>query len=233
MLSTEKNTGVHQSESAVRQGVTLLTPDDLAPFVIAGMASGLADDLTVDLPVPVAKAEFPAKVPNRSDRSTMVQLEKSIQSSVAHSTSFEGVMPEKVDVLGVEVSVTTYEDLIRLFIAAARRRDAMTATFMAVHAVVTAALDPSYRYRINAFDVVGPDGQPVRWAMNLLHKIGLKERVCGPFMMERLSLAPLMRVWESISMAAPRKRSICLKKILKADFPQFESSGWNLHLSAS
>jgi exopolysaccharide biosynthesis WecB/TagA/CpsF family protein len=91
-----------------------------------------------------------------------------------------------MDVLGVEVSATSYEELVRLFIAAARRREAITATFMAVHAVITAARDPSYRYRINAFDVAAPDGMPVRWALNLLHNADLKDRVCGPILMEKL-----------------------------------------------
>ena len=30
------------------------------------------------------------------------------------------------------------------------------------------------------FDVVTPDGQPVRWALNLLHGAGLADRVYGP-----------------------------------------------------
>jgi len=62
----------------------------------------------------------------------------------------------------------------------------LLATFLAVHVIVTAALDPNYRYRINSFDVVGADGQPVRWAMNLLYKLGLIDRVCGPTMMLRI-----------------------------------------------
>ena len=32
-------------------------------------------------------------------------------------------------------------------------------------------------------DLVVPDGQPVRWGLNLLHKTGLKERVYGPDLM--------------------------------------------------
>ena len=91
-----------------------------------------------------------------------------------------------MDVLGVEISVTNYDELISLFITAARRRESALATFLAVHAVVTAVTDPRYRYRINAFDVVAPDGQPVRWALNLLHKAGLTDRVCGPVMMKKL-----------------------------------------------
>jgi N-acetylglucosaminyldiphosphoundecaprenol N-acetyl-beta-D-mannosaminyltransferase len=35
---------------------------------------------------------------------------------------------------------------------------------------------------LNRFDMICPDGQPVRWALNLLSKVGLKDRVYGPFL---------------------------------------------------
>jgi N-acetylglucosaminyldiphosphoundecaprenol N-acetyl-beta-D-mannosaminyltransferase len=97
--------------------------------------------------------------------------------------------PRKYDVLGVEVSATTYDELVPLFITAARRGQPALATFLPVHGVVTGATDLTYRYRINAFDVVGPDGQPVRWALNKLHNAGLTDRVYGPELMLRLCAA--------------------------------------------
>ena len=101
--------------------------------------------------------------------------------------------PRKVDLLGVEVSATTYDELVPKLIAAAHRRESALATFLPVHGVVTAARDVKYRYRINAFDVVGPDGQPVRWAINQLHlnALGtpLTDRVYGPELMMRLCAA--------------------------------------------
>jgi N-acetylglucosaminyldiphosphoundecaprenol N-acetyl-beta-D-mannosaminyltransferase len=57
---------------------------------------------------------------------------------------------------------------------------------MAVHALVTAARDPSYRAKVNTFEVVAPDGQPVRWALNRLEGTGLEDRVYGPEFMIRL-----------------------------------------------
>jgi exopolysaccharide biosynthesis WecB/TagA/CpsF family protein len=40
--------------------------------------------------------------------------------------------------------------------------------------------DAAHLSRLNAFDLVTPDGQPVRWAMNWIHGTGLPERVYGP-----------------------------------------------------
>ncbi len=101
--------------------------------------------------------------------------------------------PRKFDVLGTEVSATTYDELVPKFIAAAKQGQPALATFLPVHGIVTAANDLTYRYRINAFDVVGPDGQPVRWALNRLHLrtqgAGLADRVYGPELMMRLCVA--------------------------------------------
>ena len=159
-----------------RLSPTPISRESLVPFVAEGIAAGLADSgATISSELP-ANLLQPAKVPADLSRSTSVLLDKPM---IAHSIRW----PEKKDLLGVEVSVTDYDEVARLFIAAARRREPALGTFLAVHAVVSAAMDASYRYRINAFDVVGADGQPVRWAMNLLHKAGMVERVCGPSMM--------------------------------------------------
>jgi exopolysaccharide biosynthesis WecB/TagA/CpsF family protein len=45
---------------------------------------------------------------------------------------------------------------------------------------MTGVDDPEHRYRLNHLDLVTPDGQPVRWALNLLHGARLADRVYGP-----------------------------------------------------
>jgi exopolysaccharide biosynthesis WecB/TagA/CpsF family protein len=94
--------------------------------------------------------------------------------------------PPKRSVFGVTVSATDYEDAARAVMTAARRRDGGVVTHMAVHALVTAARDASYREKVNTFEVVAPDGQPVRWALNRIHGTTLGDRVYGPELMRRL-----------------------------------------------
>ncbi|MFN0124950.1 MAG: WecB/TagA/CpsF family glycosyltransferase [Blastocatellia bacterium] len=48
---------------------------------------------------------------------------------------------------------------------------------------MTGVLDEAHRHRLNQLDLVVPDGQPVRWALNLLHRAGLQDRVYGPNLM--------------------------------------------------
>jgi len=63
---------------------------------------------------------------------------------------------------------------------AARERRGFAVTALAVHGVMTGVQDKAHNARLNSFDLVTPDGQPVRWALNLLHDAGLTDRVYGP-----------------------------------------------------
>jgi exopolysaccharide biosynthesis WecB/TagA/CpsF family protein len=70
-------------------------------------------------------------------------------------------------------------------IASAKRGQGGLLTFAAVHCVMCGVQDPAHRQRLNAFDVVATDGQPVRWALNLLYGAGLQDRVYGPELTRR------------------------------------------------
>lgn len=86
----------------------------------------------------------------------------------------------KRNVLGVLVDAIDYEAATEQVVAAAHERRAMALTALAVHGVMTGVADPAHNARLNSFDVVTPDGQPVRWALNLLYRAGLTDRVYGP-----------------------------------------------------
>lgn len=101
--------------------------------------------------------------------------------------------PRKVDLFGIGMSPTTYDEAIEVILAAAARREPAVVACQAVHAVMTACSDPELKRRVNTFDMLTPDGQPVRWAMNLLHRTGLRERVYGPELTLRLCKAAAER----------------------------------------
>jgi exopolysaccharide biosynthesis WecB/TagA/CpsF family protein len=94
--------------------------------------------------------------------------------------------PRKHPVLGVDVSATTYDEAVEAIMAAARDGRGAVVNAASVHALVTAARDPGLTEKANGFDLVVPDGQPVRWALNLLHGTRLRDRVYGPELMLRL-----------------------------------------------
>ena len=86
----------------------------------------------------------------------------------------------KVDLLGVAIDAVDYEAAIERVIAAAIAGEPFGVSALAVHGVMTGHDDAEHRVRLNSLDLVTPDGQPVRWALNLLHHVGLPDRVYGP-----------------------------------------------------
>ena len=86
----------------------------------------------------------------------------------------------KRSVLGVLVDVVDYEAATARIMDAARERRPYAVTALAVHGVMTGVLDPAHNRRLNAFELVTPDGQPVRFGLNLLYGTALADRVYGP-----------------------------------------------------
>ena len=93
--------------------------------------------------------------------------------------------PQKYDLFGVQVSATNYDEATEFILEAARQGRPAVVSANAVHAVVTASDDPELLAKVNRFDIVAPDGQPVRWALNALHRAGLRDRVRGSDLMLR------------------------------------------------
>src|SRR5689334_23357548 len=92
----------------------------------------------------------------------------------------------KGSVVGINVDAVDYEAAVERVIEAATRGTPMAVSALAVHGVMTGVLDPVHRHRLNSFELIVPDGQPVRWALNLLHSANLKDRVYGPSLMMRV-----------------------------------------------
>jgi exopolysaccharide biosynthesis WecB/TagA/CpsF family protein len=94
--------------------------------------------------------------------------------------------PRKKELFGVGVSIATCEEVVEVILHAARRRASAVVSLHPVHGVVTASGDAALREATNRFEIVVPDGQPVRWALNLLHRAGLRDRVAGAHLVSRL-----------------------------------------------
>jgi len=94
--------------------------------------------------------------------------------------------PPRVPISGVMMSRCTYDDVTASVVRAAHARAPATVAATAVHSVTMGAVDPAFGNYLNSMDILTPDGQPVRWAMNLLHDTRLRERVYGPTLMLRI-----------------------------------------------
>ena len=86
----------------------------------------------------------------------------------------------KRDLFGVQVTAAGPEQVVEQVMHWARERRSAAVDFMPVHGLMEAVRNAHHRRRMNGFDLVACDGQPVRWALNRFHDAQLPERVYGP-----------------------------------------------------
>jgi N-acetylglucosaminyldiphosphoundecaprenol N-acetyl-beta-D-mannosaminyltransferase len=96
---------------------------------------------------------------------------------------------QKANLLGVQVSVTDYAAVVERVIAAARGGRSLVVTAADVHEIMQAHADPVFAAVLNSFDIVTPDGQPLRWGMRWTRQARLAERVYGPTLMLQVCAA--------------------------------------------
>ncbi|MEM6459307.1 MAG: WecB/TagA/CpsF family glycosyltransferase [Planctomycetota bacterium] len=99
-----------------------------------------------------------------------------------HAGAFGGSdagLPKR-ELFGVDVTAAGPDAVVDQVMDWAHERRGATVDFMPVHGLMVAHRDPAHRDRMNGFDVVACDGQPIRWALNRFHDAGLDERVYGP-----------------------------------------------------
>jgi N-acetylglucosaminyldiphosphoundecaprenol N-acetyl-beta-D-mannosaminyltransferase len=92
----------------------------------------------------------------------------------------------KRNVLGVLIDAVDYEAAVAFVFECVGQKRGAIISALAVHGVMTGKLDPEHRFRLNNFDLLVPDGQPVRWVMNWLHGTELRDRVYGPTLMQKI-----------------------------------------------
>jgi N-acetylglucosaminyldiphosphoundecaprenol N-acetyl-beta-D-mannosaminyltransferase len=92
----------------------------------------------------------------------------------------------KRNVLGVLIDAVDYDAAMEFVFRAAREKRSAAISALAVHGLMTGVLNREQKFRLNHFDLLVPDGQPVRWALNLLYKTQLTDRVYGPTLTRKI-----------------------------------------------
>lgn len=92
----------------------------------------------------------------------------------------------RFNILGIRINAIDYDAAADRILRAARHAQPLAVSALAVHGVMTGVLDRDHRHRLNGLDMLVPDGQPVRWALNWLYGTRLSDRVYGPNLMLEL-----------------------------------------------
>lgn len=88
----------------------------------------------------------------------------------------------KKKLFSVTYSVTDYDSASDLIIEKAQERKSFGVSALAVHGLIESVKQKSFKECLEKIDLIVPDGQPVRWALNSFHHVQLKDRVAGPIL---------------------------------------------------
>jgi exopolysaccharide biosynthesis WecB/TagA/CpsF family protein len=93
---------------------------------------------------------------------------------------------QKVDIFSIPYAVVDYDSAALEIIEQAQNKRSYAVYALPVHGVVENKQNPAFAEAVKKADMIVPDGQPIRWAMNNFHKVGLKDRVYGPLLTLRV-----------------------------------------------
>jgi exopolysaccharide biosynthesis WecB/TagA/CpsF family protein len=131
----------------------------------------------------------------------------------------------KREILGVLVDAIDYEGAVERVRLAAEAKRVLGVTALAVHGVMTGVLDKVHCYRLNHLDLVVPDGQPVRWALNLLYGAKLPDRVYGPTLMLKVCAMAAERGLPIFLYGSRSEVLMALSERLRQRFPSLIVAG--------
>ena len=87
---------------------------------------------------------------------------------------------KKVPLFNVNYAVVDYDSASDIIIERAKEKKSFGVSALAVHGLMTSVTDKKIQSAIQKIDMLVPDGQPIRWAINSFHDANLKDRVYGP-----------------------------------------------------
>jgi exopolysaccharide biosynthesis WecB/TagA/CpsF family protein len=85
-----------------------------------------------------------------------------------------------IDIFGIQYSATDYDGATAVIIENAKNRKSFSVFALPVHGVIERRSDSEFKVAIEKADLILPDGQPIKWAMNYFYDAGLDDRVYGP-----------------------------------------------------
>ena len=139
---------------------------------------------------------------------------------------------KKVDLFGINYAVTDYStavDQILKWVVHLEQKPAVYQGFgvtaLAVHGLIEGYKNSELKNQINSIDLVVPDGQPIKWAMNWFHNTELKDRVYGPTLALKLLSAAARQEIPVFFYGSKQSTLDQLKSNLLAQFPELQIVG--------
>jgi exopolysaccharide biosynthesis WecB/TagA/CpsF family protein len=81
---------------------------------------------------------------------------------------------------GINYTIIEYEECVKVIINKAKSNVSFGVSALAVHGLIESYKSKVLINKVNTIDMVVPDGQPIRWALNSFYKVKMQDRVYGP-----------------------------------------------------
>ena len=130
-----------------------------------------------------------------------------------------------VRLFGVDVSVEDYEATTNWLLRCAREQRNVIVEHLAVHNLVSAVRDPHFLRTLQDYDVVTADGQPICFAIRLLHGVRLDDRVTARELMLKLCATAAWRGLPIYLYGDEEGTVQRLRERLLARFPRLQIAG--------
>ena len=145
-------------------------------------------------------------------------------SSVPAETTQSKVEPlPRIQILGVPVAAATYDSALECVKQLAKQPKATAVCPANTHILAEARHSPEFARTISKFDLVLPDGMPIRWALNW-SGAKLSDRVYGPYFM-RHTLRNTPRPWRHFFFGDSEACLVDLRHVAKELQPDIEIVG--------
>lgn len=134
-------------------------------------------------------------------------------------------MLQKRNLFSINYAITDYEKASDVIIEKARQNESFGVTALAVHGLIESVWDNTLAKTVNKIDLIVPDGQPVRWALNSFYDVNLKDRVYGPFLTLHV-LAKANKLGLKVYLYGSTERTLTkLKEYINTHYPNVEICG--------
>ncbi|NVK42270.1 MAG: WecB/TagA/CpsF family glycosyltransferase [Oceanospirillaceae bacterium] len=124
-----------------------------------------------------------------------------------------------------EYANVDYESASDIIIHYAKQRKSFGVSALAVHGLMESVKYEKLRKVINQIDLIVPDGQPVRWALNSFYKLGMKDRVYGPELTLRVLQKANSQGLKIYLYGSTENTLNLLQKFINRRFPKINISG--------
>ena len=132
---------------------------------------------------------------------------------------------KRLELHGVKYGALDYTKATSVIIKKALKKTSYGVSALAVHGLMESQKNTRMKKALANIDMITPDGQPIRWALNHFFKADLKDRVYGPKLTEHV-IAACEKEHLSIYLYGSTENTLNqLSKNLKEKFPSLLIAG--------